>query len=46
MAEESLTVGYWNFGGRATPLRMLLEYTGIPYNDKKFEVFHKKIYLK
>jgi hypothetical protein len=32
--ENKLTLGYWGIRGRGTPLRFLLEYTGLEYEDK------------
>ena len=36
MAEQKLTLGYWGLRGRAQPIRFLLEYVGLPYEDKKY----------
>uniref|UniRef100_A0A7S4IF88 glutathione transferase n=1 Tax=Prymnesium polylepis TaxID=72548 RepID=A0A7S4IF88_9EUKA len=35
--EAAVTVAYWAIRGLAQPIRLLLEYTGTPYTDKKYE---------
>ena len=32
--ESKLVLGYWGLRGRGTPLRHLLEYVGLEYEDK------------
>jgi glutathione S-transferase len=31
------TLGYWNLRGLAEPMRYLLKYKGIQFNDKRYE---------
>jgi len=31
------TLGYWNLRGLAEPIRYLLKYTGVHFNDKRYE---------
>jgi len=35
--EPQVTLAYWAIRGLAQPIRLLLEYTGTPYADKRFE---------
>ncbi|KAM3146667.1 hypothetical protein pb186bvf_001197 [Paramecium bursaria] len=39
MADQKLVLGYWGIRGIAQPVRFLLEYTGLPYEDKKYMKF-------
>src|SRR2546430_1074756 len=32
-------LGYWNIHGRAQPIRLLLAYTGVDYEDKRYADF-------
>jgi glutathione S-transferase len=36
MAETPLTLGYWGIRGRAQPVRYLLEFLGLPYEEKRY----------
>nr|BAP16535.1 glutathione S-transferase [Paramecium caudatum] len=33
---QKLTLGYWNIRGRAQPVRYLLEYLEVPYEEKRY----------
>ncbi len=32
------TLGYWDIRGRAQPIRFLLKYAGVEFNDKRYEL--------
>lgn len=36
MAENKITIGYWNIPGRVQPSRDLLEIAGVEYNDVRY----------
>jgi len=36
MSEEKIEFGYWTYRGRGQALRFLLEFTGLPYEDKRY----------
>lgn len=36
MAESKLVLGYWGIRGLAQPIRNLLEYLNVPYEDKRY----------
>jgi Glutathione S-transferase len=36
--QNKYVLTYWNCRGRAQPLRFLLEYLGIPYEEKRYEI--------
>ena len=36
MQKSPLTIGFWAFEGRGEPLRLLCEYTGLPYENKLY----------
>lgn len=33
---SKLTIGYWNIRGLAEPIRLMLEYAGVDYEDKRY----------
>ena len=37
MATSSTVFGYWEFKGKSEPIRLLLAYTGIPFECKVVE---------
>jgi len=37
MASAQPTLGYWNLRGNTEPIRLVLHYAGIPFNDKKYD---------
>jgi len=37
IASKPVVLGYWAIRGLAQPIRMLLEYSSIPYEEKRFE---------
>jgi glutathione S-transferase len=37
MSKTVPTLGYWDIRGRAQPIRFLLKYAGVEFNDKRYE---------
>lgn len=36
MAEQKVVLGYWGIRGRGNVSRLLLEYCGVPYEEKRY----------
>lgn len=37
LMSNKLVLGYWGIRGRANPIRYLLEYTEVPYEEKTYQ---------
>eukprot|EP01016_Furgasonia_blochmanni_P008292 TRINITY_DN1334_c0_g1_i1.p1 TRINITY_DN1334_c0_g1~~TRINITY_DN1334_c0_g1_i1.p1 ORF type:complete len:317 (+),score=99.84 TRINITY_DN1334_c0_g1_i1:110-1060(+) len=46
MAQPDITIGYWAIRGLGAPIRLLLEYVGLPYNDRRYTGEDRETWFK